>query len=120
MKVYKFPQGLGQSDRYVEAQVVGQGVGPEGRSVSFQVDCRGIRDKQEAQAFVVAVQVDSSDDINRLTMHHHLRVVLSESRTQPEFIELVSNDAGRVEERFVRCEEVRALGDSRTLSNAIT
>lgn len=105
MDVQLFPTELAD-DRYVIALVVGLGVDRDARSVSFQVDCCGIGEEPYPQAFVVKVPVDSFADVSQLTMHQHFRVILDESRKQPEYIEL----SGR---KIVRCEVTHMFGESR-------
>jgi hypothetical protein len=105
MEVEPFPSDL-DSDRYVIAIVIGLGFDGDGKSVRFEVDCCDIEGEPYPQAFAVRVPVGSLEDVARLTMHQHFRVVLDEARQQPEYIQLI--DGG-----LVQCEVIRSFGESK-------
>ena len=108
MEVEPFPSDL-DPDRYVIALVVGLGLDSDGVSARFQVDCSEISGEPYPQAFAVEVPVESLEDVTRLTMHQHFRVVLDETRKQPEYIQLTDG-------MIVRCDVTHVFGESRMSS----
>jgi hypothetical protein len=105
VKVELFPSDL-HPDRYVIALVVGIGLNSDSNSVRFQVDCCGINGEPYPQAFAVEVPIESLEDVARLTMHQHFRVVLDETMSQPEYIQLSDG-------MIVHCNVTHEFGESR-------